>query len=460
MRRKILLLNPPGKLFYMRDYFCSKISKASYYSHPIDFVILSGILSREYDVTVLDCIAERISPEDAAAQASRSHPDIIIFLAGAVSMDEDMPFLKKVKEMTPAFMIGSGDVFLDYAKLLLQKHLFIDAVLLDFATDDILKFLGNREASFDNVVYRDGDEVIERIRRNSNEMFSVPLPRHELFKHEKYVFPFSREKIFATVLTDFGCPFTCTYCPVNQFGYKVRPVQDVIEEIKRLKDLGIREIFFKDQTFTAQKSRTEDLCRQIISEQINPSWTCFSRTETVDEELLSLMKEAGCHTVIFGVETVNQEFSARIKRHIDQTDVSEKVRLCKKYAIETVGTFIIGLPDDTQESIRETILFAKKIPLDYASFNIFTPAHGTMIRRELIGEKLIDNQVVFMDSGVSFPSASFGSLSANDVWKLRKKAILSFYFRPRYLLNRIRQCRNFHDVSRIVKQAYGLIKTL
>lgn len=457
-QKRILLVNPPGKRFYMRDYYCSKISKAAYYSHPVDFLFLSGILSQEHDVSVLDCIAERISSEQAAVQVSEHQPDVLFFLTGAVSMDEDMPFLKNIKEKQDVLMIGLGDVFLDYSKLLLEKYSFIDAVLLDFTTGDILQFLKNPRACYDNVVCRDGDKIIEGARRYSNGVFSVPFPRHELFKHEKYIFPFSREKIFATVLTDLGCPFSCTYCPANQFGYKVRPVQEVIEEIKRLKKLGIREIFFKDQTFTAQKSRVENLCEAILSENINPSWTCFARTDTIDEKLLSLMKKTGCHTVIIGVETVNQEISLNLKRRINQEDVLEKIRLCKKLEIETVGTFVIGLPNDTKESIQKTILFAKQLPFDYASFNIFTPAHGTKAREELIREKKIDDQPLFMDSGVSCPSTSFGNLSADDVWELRKKAILQFYLRPRYLFNQIRRCHSFLDIFRLVKQAFGLFK--
>ena len=133
-RKRILLVNPPGKRFYMRDYYCSKISKAAYYSHPVDFLFLSGILSQEHDVSVLDCIAERISSEQAAVQVSEHQPDVLFFLTGAVSMDEDMPFLKNIKEKQDVLMIGLGDVFLDYSKLLLEKYSFIDAVLLDFTS--------------------------------------------------------------------------------------------------------------------------------------------------------------------------------------------------------------------------------------------------------------------------------------------------------------------------------------
>lgn len=109
--KKIILLNPPGRKYYMRDYFCSKISKGAYYYHPIDFIFLSGILADHFKVRVIDCIAEELNEINAIAKVYSEKPDVIIFLSGAVSMKSDFPFLNRLRCKTDALMIGIGDIF-------------------------------------------------------------------------------------------------------------------------------------------------------------------------------------------------------------------------------------------------------------------------------------------------------------------------------------------------------------
>ena len=458
--RKVLLLNPPGKKYYMRDYYCGKISKASYYYHPVDFVILSGTLSNGFDVSVIDCIAERIDPDKALSSIRDMNPEIVIFLTGSVSMNEDFPFLQEVKKNTAAVMIGLGDVFLDYGKVLLRRYDFIDAALLDFTTDDIVKFL-NGEGSFcHNIIYRRGDDIEERQEEHGDGSFLLPAPKHELFKNDKYVFPFVRRKTFATVLTDFGCPFGCAYCVVNRFGYKQRDIPSVIDELKSLNRLGIKEVVFKDQTFAAYPQRALSLCKEIIKENIDIGWTCFSRVDLMDKDLLPLMKEAGCHTVIFGIESASQKLLSSCGRNMGLEGARSIFNLCSRLNIETVATFILGIPGDSKESIEDTIAFSRTLGCDYASFNLFTPAYGTKIREDMIESGRIEDEFCFMDSGISRPLTGTGFLSSEEVWALRKKAILSFYLRPGYILKRLKSLHSWFAVKNMFRQMIGLFKSL
>lgn len=458
--KRIVLLNPPGKKYYMRDYYCSKISKAAYYYHPADFVILSGILSEDFKVYVLDCIAEKLTEKAAMREIIRINPEIVIFLTGAVSIEEDFPFLENVKRQTNAQMIGAGDVFLDFARDLLKDHEFIDATLLDFTTNDIVYFLKDKHSAFQNIIYKDDEGIVEREERHATGNFSIPLPRHELFKNEEYIFPFSRNKRFSTVMTDFGCPFKCSYCVVNRFNHKEREIDGVVDELKSLNKIGIQEVIFKDQTFAANSKRAKQLCQDIIKNRVKISWTCFSRLDLMDYGLLSLMKRAGCHTIIFGVESSNQNLLYSYSRHMDYRKAKEVFSLCSQLGIETVGTFIIGLPQDTADSIKSTISFSKELGCDYASFNIFTPAYGTQIRRKLIDDRLVEGKICFMDSGVSYPLVETVSLKRKEIWSLRRQAIFSFYLNPRYVLKRIKNIHNFSEISNIFRQAAGLFRNL
>ncbi len=458
-REKVILLNPFSKKLCMRDYYCSKISKTTYYYHPIDFVILSGILSQHFDVFVIDCIAEKLSLRETLSRVLAINPDVIIFLAGIVSMREDMLFIEKIKSASKALMVGIGDIFLEHGNELLEKNKFIDAVLFDFTTNDIVQFIKNKDLPYCNIIYRKEKDIINTKEFHGSGLFSIPMPRHELFKNHKYKFPFARHKPFVTVITDFGCPFKCSYCVVNRFGYKKRTIIEVMDELKFINKLKIKEIVFKDQTFAAEKERAFSLCEEVIKNNINISWTCFSRVDVLDEKLLLKMKKAGCHTIIFGIETLNHELLSIFNREIDLKIIKEMFTLCRRLCIETVGTFIIGLPGDNKEKIKETIAFSKRINCDYASFNIFTPSYGTEIRKELIASSLIKNELTMMDSGISYPVVETKNLSRAKVWSLRKKALSAFYFRPFYLINKLNSPHSLLDLKDKLRDWLSILRS-
>ncbi|MEK6563867.1 MAG: radical SAM protein [Candidatus Omnitrophota bacterium] len=441
----------------MRDYYCSKISKASYCYHPIDFIILSGILSAHFNIFIIDCITEKLNSSESLKRIIKINPEVIIFLSGAVSLGSDMPFLWKIKSKIKCLMVGIGDIFIDYGKELLENNSFMDAILLDFTTNDIVSFIKKKDSAYFNIIFKDKENIVMRRELHASGVFSIPTPRHDLFKNRNYGFPFARRRRFATVMTDFGCPFKCSYCVVNRFGYKKREISGVMEEIKFIKDIKIHEIVFKDQTFAADRQRAFLLCEEIINNNINIGWICFSRTDIMDEELLLTMKKAGCHTIIFGVEILSQELLSNFNRKLDLQKTKEVFSLCKRFGIDTVGTFIIGLPGDNKEMIKKTIQFSIQIGCDYASFNIFTPSYGTELRKKLIENSMVEDSLCFMDSGISYPTIETKHLNRAEIWSLRQEAIRSFYLRPAYFMERIYCLHNLSDLRSKLRNGLSIL---
>ena len=138
---RVLLLNPPSRTICMRDYFCSKISKGSYCYHPVDLLMLSGILSAKHEVRLLDAVVQRMDSVRALALARDARPDVVVFLTGAVSFQEDGQFLSDLEQSTGARMIGLGDVFLEKPERMFGLWPWLDVALLDFTTPDILALL-------------------------------------------------------------------------------------------------------------------------------------------------------------------------------------------------------------------------------------------------------------------------------------------------------------------------------
>jgi len=148
---KILLLNPPGDKLYQRDLYCSAVSKAFYYWPSIDLLIQSGILGERYDVHVLDAIAERLTPEDCTSRIRQADYKAILFLTGTASWRKDLDYISRFKAgPNPPLLIGNGDILLFKAREFLERHSFLDAVLLDYTTPDVLHFLEGNYASRGN----------------------------------------------------------------------------------------------------------------------------------------------------------------------------------------------------------------------------------------------------------------------------------------------------------------------
>jgi len=450
---KVLLLNPPGKELYLRDYYCSKISKANYINQPTDLVILSGILAKKHRVFVIDAIVEKLDESRTLEKIKQIMPQIIVFLSGSVSFEEDFPFMRRVKEQTNARIIGSGDIFMEDAVSLLKKHSFIDAALLDFTTEDILKWIENKKCN--NIIYKNKGKYL--VTKNFNNKFEIPIPCHELFKNSLYKYPLCKREPFATVLTNYGCPFRCSFCIMSKLRFKVRDPEEVIKELSFLKSLGIKEIYFNDQTFGVNREKTIDLLNKIAPLQL--TWVCFSRVDVVDLEVLQLMKNAGCHTIMFGVESGNQQVLDKTKKGISKERILEVFKLCNQLGIKTLATFMIGLPGDTYDTCLETIEFAKEIDADFASFNSPVPRMGTDLRKDSIEKGLVSESLKKMDQSGSKIVMANEALTIEQLAELHKRAYREFYFRPSYILKRLFSIRTFTELKNYTRDGLAILKS-
>lgn len=459
--QNVLLLNPPGDKKYFREYFCTKISKARYYYQQIDLVYLSGRFSSEkYRVYHLDCIADNLSVEASLQKVLDLKPDIVVSMIASPSFNQDMAFLKKVKESLPEVKImATGDVARGLRGKLLERTPSIDIVFYNFANaDPIVCLEEGKGQTIPNVSYRHDGKIIEGPEHYSPGVWNVPMPRLELFVSDRYSFPFGKKHKVASMLTDFGCAYTCSFCPIGTIGFRLRPIPDVIAEMKFLKSLGVRELFIQDQTFGVNKKRTKDLCDAMVKEGFDFSWTTFSRVDVIDEGLLKDIKRAGCHTIMFGVETTNDDVLEHYNKSTTFQNILHATKLCKKHHLSTVGTFIIGLPGEDKQSILRTIEQSISLKLDYASFNIATPRYGTPLREEAIEKKWIDPDLIEMESAKTMPIWKDQLLTNEELYALRKKAIKRFYLRPFYLFNRLIHIRSFFEFRNKIDEALALFK--
>lgn|GEM_PF-129357 len=456
-RRRVLLLNPPGARMYARDKYCASVSKADYYWPQVDFIFQSGYLSGRHDVAVVDAIVEKLGPRDVLRRMGRLKPDVVLFLTSSASWPEDLSFIERAKSLFSFQAVALGGWLLALARPALEKFPFLDAVLLDFACDDLARWVAGERPVF-NMEWREGDKIAGGERRG-DDPFEAPMPRHELFPLHKYRFPLSRHRMFTVTNTAVGCPWRCRFCMPGTVKYRARTEKNVIEELKRIRQLGIRDVLFHDATFTAVRSRVTGLLEAMIRERLDLSWMCQARADTVDRELLRLMKRAGCTGIEFGVESGSDRVLASIQKQLTLEKIEAAFRLARQEGIPTNAFFIIGMPEETEEDIEATIRFAKRLRPDMASFSMPMPHPGTPLGDDEKTQERLLGESLYIDD-VSPPKITSGKIPPERIFALRNRAMRRFYLRPGYILQKILALRSFYDFKRDAGLAISLFRQM
>jgi len=452
---KVLLLNPPGKKYFIRDYYCSQISKGTYYWPPLDLLVLSGILKNHCEIKVLDALVAGLSREAANAIITSFSPDYIISLAGAASWNDDMDFLFNLKKIWKGCLVLSGDYPLARPQDVIKDYSFIDALLLDFTESDIVEFICQKKIKgAKNIITKEDPTKTNLI---CSKEFSMPVPLHEVFSLQMYHLPHLRHHPFATIMTDFGCPFNCTFCPFERIGYKLRSIKNIAEELQYLNGLKIREIWLRDQSFGSAKKHALDFCRLVKEFGNFFSWSCEMRVDAADEELFRAMKEAGCHTVMFGVETAQEKVLNAHKKGITIQQVRIAFRLAEKFGLKRLAHFILGLSGETIDSQLMLIDFALQLNPDYGVFNIAAPLWNTSFREEVMSNQLLIDDKIEVDSSCSYPVWESEKLKRSEIWRIRKLALRRFYLRPAYVLKQLRSLKTRYQLYMLFKEGAHLL---
>lgn len=273
----------------------------------------------------------------------------------------------------------------------------------------------------------------------------LPFPKWDLFPIESYSYlPALKERPFLPILSGRGCYYTCDYCPYKDFyQWRNRSVDNVMAEIEHLVDkFGVRAMLFRDPIFSAPKQRAREISEEFIKRNIKLRWACETRLDLLDEELLEVMYEAGLRVVNVGVESSSDTILRNVKRRPITVDHQEAmIRYCDKLGIRVTAFYVLGLDGDTPETIADTVRYAKKLNTHAALFFINTPFPGTP-PFDKVKDRLLTQTWEQFDCYT--PVVRHDHLSPQQLSKLKEKAFLSYYYRPRYAVSFLR--RVFRDL--------------
>jgi radical SAM superfamily enzyme YgiQ (UPF0313 family) len=228
----------------------------------------------------------------------------------------------------------------------------------------------------------------------------------------------------------------------------VRDVDDVLENLQQIRQLGIRQLHIADWTFGVDRRQAKAILEGMIDARFGFTFSCLSRVDLVDREMLELLKSAGCDLVELGVESGTQELQDRYGKSISLEQVRRAFRWAAALDLPTLATFVLGLPGETRETLEQTLELALEIDPTYCSFNVASPRMGTRLRREMIAQGLIvDDDHTILDSSRSVPVFSTPELSAEEVLAFQKRAIRRFYLRPSYIARRVKRLGSWIELQ-------------
>jgi radical SAM superfamily enzyme YgiQ (UPF0313 family) len=389
---------------------------------------------------------------------------VVSIMTSTQSFQHDVACLSEIKAANPSIksiMFGSHPTFMPESCL---GDKSVDYIVLREPEETIRQLVcaisrGEKTEDLAGIGYRLGNGTIKiNALRSFIDMDDLPIPDRSLLpKGIDYFNPVVMKVPYTTMQLSRGCPGQCIFCTAPSFyGRKIRmcSTERAMEELRQIKALGYREVFFRDETFTAYRKRNVELCEAMLREGLGLSWIANARTDMIDRDMMVMMKKAGCHLLKFGVESGSNEMLKTYKKGVTCEHAEEAFRLSNEVGIDTHAHNVLGGPGETLETIEETIRFNLKIKPTTASFGILTPFPGTQlfddVRKKMgdIGDGTDSNLDNLHVTG--FFSEAICGIDGTTLSKKIVEAYRRFYMRPGYLLKRIVSIRSFGEIMRYI----------
>jgi radical SAM superfamily enzyme YgiQ (UPF0313 family) len=437
---------------------------------PVGLGYLAAALMEKHHVEILDCVKENKNLPELLAFLSEKKFDMAGFLFFSMNYGQIMEYSAAIKEKFPKIFIVVGG---PHPSAMPKETLgeihdidfaFVGEAELGFAQlADALDKKKVEESDLERVaslVWRRSGKVVVNARKILENLDAIDLPAWDLLKPETYPQAphgsFSKQFPTAPIIITRGCPYSCTFCGgslVSGKRIRYRSLGNVIKEIALLVEKhGIKEIHIEDDNFTMNRSFVENFCKTLIKKNFGITWACPNgiRLDTIDRDLLLLMKKSGLYSVSVGIESGSDRILKLIKKSLTTRQIKEKIELIDSVGLSVIGFVMLGFPTETRAEIEQTIGFVCSLPLKRINFSCLQPFPGTEVYDSLIAAHEIDN--VEWDKCFLF-RANYApkGISVEELRKLRQKGLRKFYMRPKIilsLLGEIKTPKQFYFVVR------------
>lgn len=369
---------------------------------PLGLQYLSACLQKErYEVMGVDLfnVSERIERFRSVVQTKNFK--VIGISSMTESSNNALRIARLCKQVSPRSIIVMGGPHVTFMTTETLRNAEVDFVIRGEGersflrlVDYIIRDIGSL-SELDGVSYRNGAEIVHnRDVSPIEDLDALPFPDRQLFTG------FGERSYIGNISTTRGCAGKCVFCAASALSgsnYRMRSAGSIVEEIVQLRsDNQVRHIFFVDDTFTVSRKRLTEFCEMMINKRIRMPWSAEARVDTVTEEILELMKRSGCNGLQFGVESGSQGIVDKTRKGIRLERIHKLALKANKLGIKLMCSFIIGHPDDTVDTIEDTVRFAEDLQKRFKAnclISMMTPFPGTYLHDHLeeFGIQIVDD---------------------------------------------------------------------
>ena len=464
---RVLLIRPPAR--HTVESEVPEAVEAENLSYPpLALLALASFLRDQTDhvCDILDAQLDNLSNEEMENHIRDFAPDVVGITCFTVQLVDVMHSIRASRRAGVEYVVLGGPHINDFPKESLALE-GVDAVVKGEGQQPLLELLsiwerGEVAKGIKGVIAHADDPVPEEDVYFSNDLDAYPIVDRTLVDYSRYYDVMGEGGIFTTMVTSRGCPYRCTFCNTPRHRYRVQSPERVCDEIESCINLGIREIYFVDDTFNITNQRVHDLCDEIIRRGLKFSWTVRFRVKGVDRPLLLKMKEAGCARIQLGVEQGTEEGLLRLKKDVTSKEIEQAFGLCREVGMNTVAYFMIGTPvERTRQDVLDTIEYSIRLKPDFVMYNILTPFPGTTLYDEGLRDGVLDVQpwTDFMQNPTEEFKAQVWNehFTRDELRELLHYAYRRFYWRPRFVVRNLFQIRNVSDFTRKAKAGIRLL---
>lgn len=371
-------------------------------------------------------------------------PHFILVPVSCPTEKDDFEFIEKVKSCLDVKVFVKGGRSPWEYRALFERYPTVDYIMIGEIERTLEKFLekeGRIDPSIPALAWKSQHAVKVNSESSIESNISrFPLPARDLLENDKYINPATR-KPMTVIQAHRGCPGNCVFCPAPLVeGKKVRfrSIDNIMKEINEcVEEYHIRDFLFDGDTFTINKRWVLDLCRALKESELDIQWACNSRVDTIDEDMAREMKKAGCWIVGFGIESGSDKLLEKMGKQTTTEQARKAVKICKEHGLKVHTFYIIGLPWETEQTLRETLRFAREVKADFFDINLAAPLPGTPFYKMVSENNLYEPDAVHHHSYSNSTIRSF-ALDNQTLRKWRKKMLLSLTFSPSFLFKSMR----------------------
>ena len=473
---KILLISPD---LSTEDRYGKALGKVGPMTEPLGLAYLATAIreKRKQDVIeIIDMAALNYDQKDIANHMYRFKPDVVgitILTPAYIRAIEIIRIIKFIVSNAKIIVGGAHPTI--FPMQILKDNPEIDIAVIgegEITTVQLLDALENNKSfsKIKGIAYRQDDKIIiNSCRGIIRDLNTIPRPARNLLNMKLYkpAPTYYRKLPSYVMMISRGCPYKCVFCSrIAGKLYRHHTVERIILEMRVLIfEYGAKEIIFRDETFTINRKLIINLCNEIIQQGLNRrvKWTCMTRVDLVDEDLLHFMNEAGCWSIHYGAESGSQRLLDMIQKGITIKQIKDAFRWTRKAGIEVKAFFMLGLPTETREDSLQTLKFTKECGADWIQVTLTVPYPGTKLYELAKKDGTLksfrwenyqtwagwtDRELVYVPKG----------RTQEGIKGLQRKAMREFYFRPVFILKQIFNGSLFYNFRTYINGGYALLK--